>query len=255
MRTRSSSLILLITVIILSFSYLNSFPQCTPMSPEECPDPENNGQVCPDTLAYGFLNQLYSQAATIRAPLTDTSGVVIHSIKLMTVDNLPPGLTWVSNTPDSIFLAGNYYCVLMDGTPSDTGTFPLKIVVEIYVIILPGWPPFPIAQVTDSTSLAIKILDNTSLPDGKTEQLISQSCYPNPFKKWTSVDFSSDVHTKARLEIYSIHGKLLDLKEMLAVPGNNTFHYNGEALSSGTYYYHLHAGQRMISGKMVKTSR
>lgn len=224
------------------------------MSPEECPDPEDNGQVCPDTLAYGFLNQLYSQAATIRAPLTDTSGVVIHSIKLLAVDNLPPGLTWVSNTPDSIFLAGNYYCVLMDGTPSDTGTFLLKIVVEVYVIILPGWPPFPIAQVTDSTSLAIRIIDNTGLAESDGEALISKPCYPNPFSTWTSMDFSSDIHAKARLEIYSIHGKLLDLKEMQSVPGNNTFHYNGELLKPGTYYYLLHASQRMISGKMVKTS-
>ena len=253
MRPRSSAIILLLTAFMLFISYLNSYPQCTPMGPEECPDPENNGQVCPDSLAYGFLNQLYSQVATIRAPVIDTTGVPFHSIKLMAVDNLPQGLTWVSNAPDSVFLAGNYYCVLMEGTPTDTGTFALKIVVKVFVNVF-GFPVLA-GQVTDSTSLAIRIFDNTGLADSDAEALISKSCYPNPFSTWTSMDFISDIHDMARLEIYSIHGKLLDMKKMQAVPGNNTFHYNGETLSPGTYYYLLHAGRGMISGKMVKTSR
>jgi len=244
---------LLLTVTFLFISNLNSFSQCTPMSPEECPDPEDNGQVCPDTLAYGFLNQLYSQVATILPPSSDTSGIPLHNVTLLSVDNLPPGITWVSNAPGNVFLAGNYYCILMEGTPTDTGTYALKIVVNVFVNVF-GFPVLA-GQVTDSTSLAISIFDNTGLPDSDGFALTRKSSYPNPFSTWTSMDFSSDIHARARLEIYSIQGKLLDLKEMQAVAGNNTFHYNGESLAPGTYYYLLHTGQGMTSGKMIKTSR
>ncbi|MFO7613098.1 MAG: T9SS type A sorting domain-containing protein [Bacteroidales bacterium] len=253
MKSRLSAIIPLLLSIMLCISYLNSYPQCTPMGPEECPDPENNGQVCPDSLAYGFLNQLYSQVATILPPSSDTSGIPLHNVTLLSVDNLPPGISWTSNAQSNVFLAGNYYCILMEGTPTDTGTFALKIVVNVFVNVF-GFPVLA-GQVTDSTSLAIRIFDDTGFPDSDALTLTGKSCYPNPFSTWTSMDFTSDSHATARLEIYSIHGKLLDLKEMNAVRGNNTFHYNGEALSPGTYYYRIYTGRGMISGKMVKISR
>ncbi len=250
MKMKNFTLSYVLPAVLSAFLSVNALAQCVPLGPEECPDPENNGEICPDSLAIGFLNQPYSQVATILAPLQDTSGVTLHHLTLVSVDDMPPGMAWVSNAPNNEFMAGNYYCILMDGTPTDTGTFYLKIVVDIYIDFM-GFPVLA-GSVTDSTSLAIVIVDNTGFKENSGKNLVISCNYPNPFTTWTSIRYLIKETGPVRLELYSLLGERLHEQEMLAAPGENYFHYNGENLKTGIYYYVLRSRSYFASGMMIR---
>ena len=89
--------------------------QCTPGDETSCPDPENNGEVCPAELPNGIIGQEYSQEFTIIIPPEynwEGNVIPIDHIKIMNVGNLPPDITWQTNAEDSIFNPETYYCVL-----------------------------------------------------------------------------------------------------------------------------------------------
>ncbi len=245
--------LLLLSVAFMSFflSGMKGHAQCTPLSAEECPDPENNGEVCPDSLAHGYLNLLYSQVATILAPLSDTNGIPIHHLTLQSVDNLPPGLTFQTNAANNEFLAGNYYCILMEGTPQEAGTFDLKIIVDIYINFF-GVPVYALT-VTDSTSLAIQIIDNTGVPEDGS--LAVTENFPNPFNSWTSFRLQSGDAGPAGFSMYDLQGRRLAFESFRLVPGEQFYHFNGEHLPPGTYVYTITAGSYAVRGLIVRQNR
>ncbi len=225
--------------------------QCTPMSAEECPDPENNGEICPDSLADGFLNQLYSQVATILTPLSDTNNIPIHHLTLQSVDNLPPGLTWESNAPNNEFLAGNYYCILMEGVPTETGVFNLEVVVDVYINVL-GFPVYALT-ITDSTSLAIEILDNTGIAENNG--LVVAGSYPNPFSSWTSFRIVAADAGEARFELFNLQGQRVYSVDWQLSTGEQYYHFNGGDLPAGTYLYAITTGRNSARGMIIRHDR
>lgn len=249
MKSNKFTPILLLPLFIFTIMTAMVFGQCEPMGPEECPDPENNGEICPDTLPVGFLNQAYSEVATILVPDTDTTGVALHHLTLASLDNLPTGLSWVSNAPGDEFLAGNYYCILMDGTPTEADTFFLHIVLDVYIDFF--GTPLWVMQVTDSTSLSMIIVDNLGLKDGEPRLELTGN-YPNPFSGWTTVRFESDRFEEVTFEVYNLLGEKLYDENLMARPGPNTILYDGEKLSQGTYFYVLRSGSASNSRLMVR---
>ena len=220
-------IITLLLLLPICLSTLDAFSQCTPATPEECPDPEDNGQVCPDSLAIAHVGQLYSQVATIKPPLIyflppDSTEITLHHVKLMEVGNLPPGLTWQSNTTDSIFNAGEYYCVLMEGTPDSAGEYHLRIVVDVYVVILPGWPPVNVATITDSTSLTLVVIDDAGINGDDRSSLVARHNFPNPFQNSTRIDFYSEIAGPVDFEVYSILGQKVYLSTILLLHRERT---------------------------------
>jgi hypothetical protein len=248
MNSKTFTLSYLLTILSVAFLSLNMYSQCTPLSPAECPDPENNGQICPDTLPDAYLNQPYSEVITLLVPLADTTGIPLHHLTLVTVDNLPSGITWISNSPDSVFMAGNYYCILLEGSPTVADTFWLHIVLDVYVNFF-GQPVYA-TTITDSTSVFMTVTDNTGI---KEEENISiAGSYPNPFISWTSTKFFSKETAEVTLQVYNLLGELLEERRMTARPGENYFHYNGETLSPGTYCFVLRTGNSVQSRLMVR---
>jgi hypothetical protein len=231
---------------MLSFLAVTAWSQC---EPQECPDPEGNGEVCPDSLPTGYLNQLYSQVATIVVPEQDTNGVDLHHLELVSVDSLPPGIGWISNDPENFFLADSSYCILMDGTPTDTGTYYLRIVVDIYVSIL-GFPVFA-GQVTDSSSLSVTIIDNTGIEE---DMLTTIGNYPNPFSDWTGIRYEIKQPGEVTFEVYSLLGEKIHELRASARRGSNTILFNGEDLSPGLYIYVIRSGGQRITKRMIRTN-
>jgi hypothetical protein len=250
-------IITLLLILPICLASLSSFAQCTPSTPEECPDPENNGQVCPDSLAVSYIGQLYSQVATIKPPAIyflppDSTEITLHHVKLMEVGNLPPGLTWQSNTPDSIFNAGEYYCVLMEGTPDSAGEYHLRIVVDVYVVILPGWPPVNVATVVDSTSLTLVVVDDSGINGDGTTSLLARQNVPNPFQINTRIDFYSEIAGPVDFEVYSILGQKVYYRQIIAFHGENSLIYNGQTLPEGPYFYVFRFAGNKSTGIMIR---
>jgi hypothetical protein len=249
----------IITLLLLLPLYLltqNGYSQCTPATPEQCPDPENNGQVCPDSLTAAHVGQLYSQVATIKPPATymmpDSSLIDLDHVKLMEVGNLPAGITWQSNTTDSIFIAGEYYCILMEGTPESAGEYPLRIVVDIYVVLFPGWPAIRVATVTDSTSLTLVVIDDTGIDGGDNTLLTARHNIPNPFQSITRIDFYSVVAGPVDFEVYSIFGQKVYNQQIVALKGENSMIFDGQILPEGPYFYVFRYAGYKSTGIMIR---
>jgi hypothetical protein len=247
----------LILFIAISAVNISSFAQCTPETPEQCPDPENNGQICPDSLTAGYVGQAYSQVATIKPPLQyylppDSTLITLHHVRLMEVGNLPPGLSWQSNSPDSNFTAGDYYCVLLEGTPDSAGEYHLRIVVDVFVVILPGFPPVDVATVTDSTSLTINVIDNSGINGPYDKSLLTRNCFPNPFQRNTRIDFYSGISGSVTFEVYSILGRKVYHQQINAIKGENSLVFDGQGLPEGTYFYIFRSSGYKSTGIMVR---
>ncbi|MFZ0389168.1 MAG: DNRLRE domain-containing protein [Calditrichia bacterium] len=76
--------------------------------------------------------------------------------------------------------------------------------------------------------------------------------YPNPFNPTTRIEFSVREAGVVSLTVFDNIGR------RVAVPvqghlsaGNYTVHFNAEHLSSGIYYYSLHAGNHTLTRKML----
>jgi hypothetical protein len=235
---------------------LYTYSQCDPATPEECPDPENNGQVCPDSLPVAFINQSYSQVATIKPPavfvMEDGTEITLHHVKLQEVSNLPVGITWQSNTTDSVFIAGEYYCVLMEGNPVTAGEYPLRIVVDVYVIVIPGFPPVKVATAVDSTSLTMIVVDDTGIKDKFNDSFFVRQNNPNPFKTETRIDYYSEKTGPVTFEVYNLLGKRIHVETIMASGGENTMVFNGELLPKGSYFYVLRFGGYQSTGMMIR---
>lgn len=236
--------------LIYSFTAFTAGAQCTPLGPEGCPDPENNGQICPEVMPQGYLNQLYSEEATILVPTKDPNGIDLHHFVLAAVDNLPTGLTWVSNAPNNEFLAGNYYCILLEGTPETADTFYLKIVVDVYINV--GGVGVFITQVVDSTSLSMVIKESSNV-DELTAEREMLSNYPNPFSDHTNIFFFADDYREVQLEVYSLLGQLLYTEKYLARAGENIIPFSAALPGNGTYCYVIRSSGKIMTGLMVKS--
>jgi hypothetical protein len=232
------------------------YSQCDPATPDECPDPENNGQVCPDSLQAAFINQFYSQVATIKPPEVyylppDSTEINLHHVKLMEVGNLPDGITWVSNSPDSVFNAGEYYCVLMEGTPVTPGEYTLEIEVDIYVLIFNV--PVKITTVVDSTSLTLVVIDDTGIDGFDRGMLEAGRNMPNPFREGTRISYVSEKEGPIVFEVYSLLGECVHSEHFICFRGENQVYFNGQTLPEGPYFYLLRSGNHQAGGIMIKT--
>ena len=192
----------------LWFINFHTFAQCTPGDSISCPDPENNGEVCPAVLPTIYDGVEYSQQFTVLAPPEfDTLGTVVplHHITLLDVMNLPQGIEWQSNAPNNEFFTGTYYCVLLSGlTNANAGNYPLKIVVDIYASIL--GTPVKLATVEDSTSISVDVaLNPNSIFENRANDE-NIAVWPLPFTNEFNVQLKTYSGGEALVEIYNMLG-------------------------------------------------
>ena len=216
--------------------------QCTPADSTSCPDPENNGQVCPDTLNTGYLGQEYNQTVSILAPpqvLAQGLYVPVKYVHLADVENLPPGITWKSNDTTDNFYPHVYSCVLFSGVCADTGTYQLKIKVDVYVDI--SGIAVLLGHNVDSTSLSITVEAANGIGDhfSKGQKI---KAWPNPFRDRFRLQFFSSSGHSALVEIYTLQGQRVFRRNYPASPGRNVLSVDGRGLHRQFYLVRLTTG-------------
>jgi uncharacterized lipoprotein YddW (UPF0748 family) len=78
--------------------------------------------------------------------------------------------------------------------------------------------------------------------------------FPNPFNPVTSITYSipGGGTMPVSLRVYDVLGReIATLVDGMSASGNYTVEFDAAALSSGIYFYRLHAGDRMMIKKMV----
>ncbi len=240
----------------LAFPVLVS-TQCTPGDESSCPDLEGNGEICPEMLPKAIIDELYSQEFTILAPPTyEYQGLPfnLHHITLKSIDNMPPGITWVSNSADSVFMVGTYYCVLLEGTPSEKGDFPLRIVVDVYIPGIGGSDPIKVATVTDSTSLTISVTDPSGIGDLSDYNISQMKCSPNPFARDFEILIKSREPEDVIVEVHSLMGMVMLARTHSLQTGENRIQLNGSGLLPGIYFLSIRNEHGALTRRIVKSN-
>lgn len=243
-----SIITLIITTCFFMMNPAINYGQCTPGDETTCPDPENNGEVCPAVLPNGIIGKEYSEEFTIIAPPEyDIDGTIVplHHIKIVDVQNLPPGILWETNAADSVFMVGTYYCVLLSGTSQETGNFPLKIVVDVYLDFF-GNPVYA-TQVVDSTSISLKITWDPNGIESRKENELAINVWPNPFKSDILFELPEMNNEPVEVEIYSILGNVLISKDFASDVQSNNYRIDCSNLARGTYLLKVNSGIKQVT--------
>jgi len=240
--------------ILLAFSNYTVNAQCTPDG--TCMDIGNPGEICPLTLPNGSVGTPYSQTVTIIPPASATIGgqtVNILKIKLTSVGNIPPGLTYQTNPANGEFAVTTpytRYCTLISGTPTTAGTYALQIHVIPYVSVL--GQPTALPEQVDDTSLSITITAGSLVPTINYNKFTVLDCKPNPFTYNSKIGFASPITCEVKLKIYDVIGNQIYSESMYAVRGENYFDFDGTKLGKGVYIYSITNGKDNFTKQLIK---
>ncbi len=235
-------------IIILSGSAISN-AQCVPDLSITIPG------VYPDSatgLPAGTVGIAYSEVIQVRV-LTDTVWqslpVNITSITVTSVTGLPPGLTYACNPASCIFPGGSNGCILLSGTPTTAGSYPVDVDIEIAGTVF-GVPAPPQAQTI--SYYVILINQNTGLPsdisDVKFELLPNK---PNPADNYTDVLFSSPISGDFTLKIFNLIGKEVYHQVIRGMAGINTTRVETSEFTPGVYMISIENGSGLVSRRMI----
>ena len=210
--------------LLFSVSLYANAQLCTPDTTIKVPG------FYPSKLDDGSVGVAYNQTVMILS-FKDTSAIVggskqkvtIDSLKLTKVIGLPTGMGYVCYEPRSIYLPSAVRCIKLNGTPTQSGLFPLKFAVTAYAK-LNGF--FPVAQPDTIKEFSILVTGNSASVVSNDIQKLT--VYPNPSSHIIYVAHASG----SKPMMTQITGALvsLDWREENGVWVANTQH-----LSSGVY--------------------
>lgn len=225
-------------LIIPLFFYVNlTLAQCTPGDEESCPDPENNGQICPDSVAPVIIGVDYHQEITMLPPSEiDTLNITaeLYYIKLVSIEGLPDGIDWVTNTDDNIFEAGTYYCILFSGnSTADEGTYPIKIEVDLYVKFFGDTLEVP--GLVDSTSISMQVMQPNAVGENGSFDFVT-NVWPNPFQDELNIELVSSPNNPVELRIYNMLGQTVYNKIYSTASTDGILRIDAAFLPEGMYF-------------------
>ncbi|MDQ3050888.1 MAG: T9SS type A sorting domain-containing protein [Bacteroidota bacterium] len=241
--------LLVLVAIIFSGTVFQSKAQCIPDITITDPG------IYPDSatgLPSGIVGVPYNEVIQVRV-LTDTTlnslPVVITNITITTVTGLPPGLTYSCNPSSCVFPGGSNGCILLSGTPSTAGVYPLTVDVSVAGTIF-GIPAPPQISSIDYYVITIDATSGieTNIAALKFDLLQNK---PNPAITYTDVSFTSPVAGDFYLKVFNLIGKEIYNQTMRGRAGMNTMRVETENLSPGVYMISLENGSEIVTSRMV----
>lgn len=213
---------------------------------------------------------------TVRA-----GGTTYHviSLRVDTIDNLPSGLCWQTNSATNTWLNQENGCIRVSGALcAAPGQYKLRIIVTVTVGTGAG---FPLQTNADAAGLSYFIRVNNpsdpvtaidsvgtpflSYPLGGTAEVkdchlgineISNSVeslnvVPNPFTNTATVTFFSEKNANMTETITNMIGSVVSKKTVEVKVGNNNSTIEKGSLPAGVYFYTLTEGTNMSTKRIV----
>lgn len=249
------STLTLILIIPFLFFVNQAVAQCTPGNEESCPDPEGNGEICPDTLAPVIISEPYHQEVTMIPPTEiDTLGYTaeLYHIKLASIEGLPEGIAWETNSEGNIFDAGVYYCILFSGTSNaEEGVYPIKVVVDLYIkflndtLVLPG--------IVDSTSISMLVMQNASTIGERSVSPLVTNTWPNPFRDEFNIKLADSQTDPVELKIYNLLGQVVYNQYYQPRTSSDALKIEAEYLPDGVYFMSVKSNNERFTQLVTKS--
>ncbi|MBX2981593.1 MAG: T9SS type A sorting domain-containing protein [Flavobacteriales bacterium] len=217
--------------------------------------------VWPDTtenFAPGMVNVFYTDTLNLLVPsqasLVDPTYpdfVTIDSVRLDQLSGLPPGITVGCNSQTSApctYLASSLGCGLLEGTPTQAGTFDITIEVTVYLQVFGSTQAVPqtfsgYSITIADNNVAVEITDVAKL--GRVQNV------PNPFADRTMIEFGLTKASTAKVNVFNLVGEKLWSRTVQAKAGVNRVPFEVNELENGIYIYHVEAAGTTYTGRMM----
>jgi len=276
----------IVFILMLTFSYILGFAQCTPNSLYQ----DSAYNIWPDTiqnLPHATQGVNYYTQIDLKTPTTlieaasgdssittiDTLGNSyyvgtwpVDSMVMVSTIGAPSGITLDCNTPNCTFEGDVVGCANVYGTTNDpAGIYPITIEVNVYThgsITVFG---IPIPVETDLYSATgsyetikgynIVVNSATGLETFHQDDFVLFQNTPNPFTEYTNIQFNTPNSDNVVFEVIDMFGRSVYIEQITATKGLNTYQFSYNFLSAGIYMYNINNGKESISKRMIVTGR
>ncbi len=276
-------------LLISSLGVLDSFAQagCTPNI--SCVPTDSTFGICPDSMTgipSAIINQAYTVTMSIKLPASIVAVVAGQTVTLtlshlaltevlvdtstsgtaVWVDLSAIGLTYLgsgSNTPSGGISGISGYtmtkfcywdapgqsCVIVSGTPTKAGDFPVKIKSKGRGVVS-GFGTW--ANAPENNNYKLLVVD----PAAGIESLnlskfdVAQNI-PNPFSNRTEIGFTSVTNSEVEFKVYDMLGALVYASNFKSVKGINTISLDANSFAPGVYMYSVKNGAITTTKRMV----
>jgi hypothetical protein len=195
-------------------------------------------------LPYGNVNQSYSEVLQFRVPSdTNFAGIAgtVDSIKLMSILNLPSGMSLGCNPGSCVFEGGSYGCGELSGIPTTPDSIELSIAVEYTVTI--GGASAPIKDTLGGFYLVIKGQVGSS-----EMHLTRPRVYPNPARDYIKISAGSMADSQMDIRIINLVGSEV-FRRRFSGSSAQPMEISTASLKPGVYLYQIRASGQTFSGK------
>jgi hypothetical protein len=238
----------LVILLLLLFSGIIVKSQvCSPntsLQPNQVDPDSDAGQ----TFINGYINTPYSATYTISVPATIDvmPGVIppiqVNHIKYLGIDGLPPGLTAVQSTGDSLWPGGTFGCILISGTPTEAGVFNLSLKQEMSTATT-----LPL----NNENYSITILAGTpsSVNNNSMNGIEVLATFVND--KTCTINLFSNDNTSIIISLYSLSGQLIFDNKHIVNNGENQISINMNDIKQGLYIVRIASEKSVIVQKVM----
>lgn len=242
---------ILVLALLAGGIALNAHAQCIP--DVTITDPG----IYPDSatgLPAGTVGVTYNEVIQFKV-LTDTSlaglPVTVDSISITQVTGLPPGISYTCTPASCVFPGGSNGCILLTGTPTVSGAFPLTVdlIIDANLSGIAFQQPSTVDYYVININAATGIATLSSVNFGIVNVL------PNPAADYTDLTYSTPLGGDFRITLYDMIGKKVSEQLIRGLPGNNTFRIKTAQLKSGVYMLTLGNGSSVATRKVVVSKR
>lgn len=240
-----------ITFSAIPFLILNA--QCVPDPTITTPG------IYPDSatgLAGGTVGIAYNEVIQARVPV-DTlflgQTVLITSIDVDNVTGLPPGITYTCTPASCSFPGGSNGCMLLSGTPTTAGVYPLDVTLTANGTLL-GFPVPPQTSVLTYYSITIDVNNGIGVATAP-EYFDFSALQPNPANEYTEVIFATPLPTEVKVTIYNVIGKEVYSNFVSAKGGYHTTRIATGSLTAGIYLVAVDNGSTVLTKKLIVTGK
>lgn len=249
-------------LFLLLFASTQLIAQCEPDPQYEdapagvYPLPDSVGSPT-SSLPMGFEDEPYELLFTAVVPDTTTIELTpgspalldLDNVTLLSIDGLPPGLSFDCNPSDCVFPDQSQGCVLISGTPTQVGTYSL--IVNTTVGVGAAMLPVSFPGLLVAGQYVIVIDESVAVDDAVKDVIGLRQNTPNPFTDITEIQVDTKQSGMFEFKVYNVLGKLLHNREVLLSAGNNTITFDGSNLYSGMYFYSVEQGNEGVTRRMV----
>lgn len=274
---RHSLLFLLVAFVAISNQI---FAQCTPnpiyvsQGVGVYPGPDTASATLP--LGCDLTLGLNSSPATVGQPYSFTFTAVVPptvtvagttatltSVTVTQITGLPPGMSYVCSPSNCVFPGNSTGCVLLTGTPTQAGCYPIQVTASVVVNL--GFPltltqHFP-SQTGDPLTIAGEYVVRVDCPascppnglqnPSRIKGLLMQQVAPISAGQIANILIESDETRTLQFNVTSIVGKNVESKRVELNSGKNTIEFDTNGLPAGIYMYSVSDSKATVTKRLI----